>query len=764
MIEINRNAQQNPKVQGHWQWYVNAASTCGRALGRAAVFYDLRNGNDNSQLWPALCRTFPGGTSPTVRVIGTTFDDVGSSMLIDIAHLLQTVAGYPLGVQLWLAGPVGQAWSPRLDDPRHLLRTDDQHARTLATLRELERFELNLPVPFDYVPESSKQSELRSMDGGVIRTVFLFDQKDKSARPEDDVLACMADGLLGLLHRSVNTELTRHLSLNQVQAGVQINTEGTGVACALGSYTLRSPEELLSRAMAWRLVRDLLSEAATGLLTCERCTETGEYESIGEDEWESSLNKNDLRQSADTLVEHFIAANHSASGPGFMFEVGRRARAMLNGEGTGESVLNRRNGLRRCRLWVASVRSAVARQGEQQTARKLRSLEEELEAWETWLEKDMLPVLVTQCKSAQEALRQLNHQESARHWLIDAQLEWPVYRLQVRANVDTATASPNDLLRAGRRFGWELRYQADKAEWQVALSVPAPDFVWRGQGDVQAHSVTRTDPPQVLLDHVYRIAERFTHVRNHASLLMNRAFALDPTVWFNYAAPRLRFDETAAPQQMRGLNKMALLVAPTASEAEKLRSTLANASGQSQVLTCQTGDESSITLLRIVDWIPLTSAALYDADAWQAEAILPGYYVWSPEQLAAEVETGDCRLSPRFLSWLQRDEELVNLYAQALLLDLLEPGSEAWRVPGIGVVPGRSAGEVLGHLIEQAPSLLVHAREDVLPELRLAVSRGREYLGSSKTVLRRARQERATTLNTGEQPDRDLAIYLARFA
>ena len=184
--EVERNLHERPKEWDHWSWYKNAAPMYGRARSRMALFFDLKDGGENSKLWTCISRSHQGLKNPTVRLIGSTFDDSSSGMLVDLIRICQLACNRPnMDIQLWLMGPQNRDWSGYLVEPHRRMTPSEQNSRTLATLRELERFQRNETNSFYYVPNDSKFDYLRKdYPGAVIQTLIIF-QPLKQIHPDD---------------------------------------------------------------------------------------------------------------------------------------------------------------------------------------------------------------------------------------------------------------------------------------------------------------------------------------------------------------------------------------------------------------------------------------------------------------------------------------------------------------------------------------------------------------------------------------------------
>jgi hypothetical protein len=757
---IESNLQQNPEMWQHWQWYDGARPTYDRARGRMGVFHDLRDGSSNSRLWRALERVLSNLDSPVVRVVGSTFDDTSSGMLVDIARLTQIVAGQGMDVELWLTGPVGRDWSERLDNRKRKLRASEQSARTLATLRELERFQHNTPVTFTYVPPRNPQSKLRQeYEHAVVQSLFIFEPVDDRAAPADDVLACMADSLLAMLYPEVVRAWNRHLSINGAKASGLINQEGLGMMHMMGSYTVRVPIKLLRQAIAWRMVRDVLFEATLGLISIDRYHQNGQYETLDVFDRKRvmrALNPHELREELNDFVKAYRTRLDSQD---FASAVGVRVNDILNGErGQRQDTpaLLRTDGLARATEWLESLSSTIGSRAPK-VARQIDNLGEEARHWEAWLEDDVHPLCREKWLEVRRSLDRLLDQP-ARHWTLDEQLEWPLYHKEVKPWDDhpSGTMTNEPLLQLSGRFGWDVQCPAD-GQWHVHLITPPSNFVWKGRREAIRPFTLQLPDAQAgqFLESIYTLALPLARAAVGRTMVEHLSKSQDILAWSEQAEARIGepyYNESAASAQIGTVNKLTVLVTPIIADLASSSEEDLKREGQFDI--CKTQNTTSITVIKASDWVPMNTHRLYDDDAWQNNIVLPSMYVWRPEQLAAEIE-GEQRLSPNFVAWLVKNQELLRYFGLGLIYDVIHKSEQGWHVPGMSSQEKDSVCEVLDAAFETD-----HAQ--VIAALKPEVEKRRQETAQKRfSYMQQVEKKTVTWL---EQSDdlrkRDLGHYL----
>ncbi|MCB8924079.1 MAG: VWA domain-containing protein [Ardenticatenaceae bacterium] len=771
--EVSRTIQRNPQDWPHLAWYEAAAmEEYGRTRGRMALFYDLMNGADRSILWRSLTRTTTKLDHPKLRLIGSTFDDTGGGMLVDVAWLIQMLTGSNVDVELWLSGPLNEAWSPRLHNPRQLIQVNEQKVRTLATLRELERFQRNVSAPFYYVSSSNVQSQFRqTATAAVVQTLFLFTPPDERSTA-DDHLTAMSDGLLAVLHKSAQQVLSQHLSRTGARASALTNQNGLGMVCSLGAYSVRMPLGLLEEALTWRMVQELLFEERIGLLPLRRLLADGTYEKIAaEDVTDNAARR---RESAEVFVQRYRRRWHTAD---FFNAVARKVGEQLNGESEGnEPSLGRAGGLIKAVRWLGAVRNQLNIEGESQAVQVMNTLLQQLVDWQIFLEEAVAPLVQERWQTARSKLEQLVSQ-SGRQWVLPSGLEWPIYRERIRDWLDAPTqiTFSEPLVRAAQRFGWHLAWREMGSEWQAQLWLPPGDFIWAGPdsiGDFNAFTVNQNET--AFASQLCALVAPLVRHRASTQYALDGAEKLDKRFWLEQAVPLLPINRTEAGNLMDligGISEVVILVAPKSNRAVQLQEQLRSTPGAPMVELCQTEDETAVTLLRVRDRVPLkTYEQGYGSEAWQYQYVTPGLYTWRGEQLAADKES-DVRLSSLFVSWLEQDDQLVELFARAFLFSLLDFYSrDELELPGLGNWPGKTPGEGLANLFSRDesdwPAVFFNPerRTRALNELAQAIAEEQESIWrepGKRTYLRQAQEVLIDPLiNSADGRERDLAIFV----
>lgn len=764
---VAKTLREKGKDYPHWQWYEATAPDYARARGRMAVFYDLQNQTQNSVLWKAIERGLQGLNTPVIRVIGTTFDDVSSGMLVDVVRLTQLVAaGHAAGnveVQLWLAGPVGRDWSDRLGT-RGRVRADEQITRTLATLRELERFQRNARRKYEYVQEANRQDILRAVyDFSVIGKVVVFEPLSGTPQmPENDTLTCIADSLLALLDSGANRQWNALLTdETSSRMGGLANREGQGAVLAIGCYALRKPRVAVLDAMAWRMVRDALFETALGLHPLEKLTAAGDYQLLPDPEQGQPLKSAPMFSptETETLVER-----HKGywDAPAFDAAVRTRLNELLNGEqdGAGDAAVTRRAGLAQAVRWLETLEGQLRQQEANEPAQRIRNLIKQLTHWQTWLKDEVYPLCDQFFKAARAELQRLQSQP-ARGWGLTPELEWPYYRDYIR-KWDTApmgTTQDEPLLRLAARFGWEVEITSQG--WRARLLVPPGEFDERLDvrhlDRLRPYEITPNTKPTEFLQALYALAVRAARV-DAQTTAADLALRQDMTGWLERARPRLRYNEAEANRQILAVNELTLLVTPESAEhTPRLREQLTNAPGiAGRLEVCQTDDPTTVTLLKATSWLPLSAVDLYSSETWQSYPVPPNLYVWRAEQIAAELETDD-RLSAVLVDRIAQNESLLRAFGLSVIYEVIRrEEARGWQIPGLEQ-PAESLSLALDRLFdgdEKTQATCCKTLQDKLDKRVPEITQRLVY-------LKRAEDERVRPLLTSADPrERDLGCYL----
>lgn len=774
LIQVSDNLQRAPQDWPHLDWYeATAMEEYGRARGRMALFYDLKDGADRSVLWRSLSRTAAQLNHPRLRLVGSTFDDTSSGMLTDVAWLIQMITQSSVDVELWLSGPLNQTWSPRLHNPRQQIQVNEQKARTLATLRELERLQRNATVPFYYVSANNVQTQFRktSEATAVVQTLFLFTPADEETDIEDH-LATIADSLLAVLHKPAQQTVNDHLNRSETPASNLTNRDGLGMVCSLGAYSVRMPLGLLEEALTWRMAQEILFEAQIGLLPLLRLLPEGDYEALEVDDLPD--NAASRRDAAANFVQRYRRRWYTAD---FSYALARQVGDILNGEAQEKNPsLDRAGGLVKAIRWLESVRNHLNIEGELGAAQAVNGLRQQLLDWQTFLMETVLPLVQQRWQESRHNLEQLLRQ-SGRQWAVPSGLEWPIYRERVRSWLDSPppTLSSEQLVRAAQRFGWHVAYRETGREWQTQLWLPPGDFVWEGPDSLwDVESFIQRQDGAAFAGRLYQLIAPLARNRASAEYALDQAEKLDKRFWLDQASPRLPINAMEASRLMDfggGVRELAVLVAPKSTRALQLEGELRATPGAPSVELSQTEDQTAVTLLRIRDRVPLaTYEQGYGPDAWQSQFVPPGLYVWRGEQLAAGVES-DKRLSSLFVGWLELDPQLVDLFARAYLFSLLDsPGRNELELPGLGSWSGEKPGDGLANLFSRdetlwpAVFLKAERRTKAIHILTQAIGDVQEAIWrdpGKRVYLRQAEEKLIVPLQKSkDRRERDLAIYL----
>lgn len=770
---LQKDVEQQKSSNQYLNWYEPFAPS-GRMQGRMSLFYDLRRGNNGSVLWSSLHKTVHRLDSPKIKVVGATFDDGSSGLLVDIARLAQiVVAGSNpensnIDVEMWLTTPVGKDWSPEINDGRRKIRHNDQSVRTMATLRELERFQRNARQPFVYVPESNLQDQLRSTThSAVVQTIFLFEPREDVDNVADH-LNTMADGLLALLHTPAQQSMTHHLTDSQLRAGTLANQRSMGTACSIGAYAVRLPLGILEEAVAWRTTYDLLFEELLGLQPCRQQQPNGLYSTISPEQVVPD-NGRLRRQTAEELVEAFVS---NLTGRGFMQSVAQHVNRLLNGEDGefDEQTRNRKGGLLQAQRWLESVRSLVQREGERDVARQLSDLIDLLNQWQDFLIGELEPFVEQQWQSARAELAELANQKG-RQWILDEELEWKLYQQRIR----TSPGDYQTLTRAAKRFGWQAQYKEKTREWQLDFLLPPVNFVWQDDAYLPEYVIEKN--PTTVAEAVYKTAVTLTQ-RNLQNETVLDAL-IDPRKWYEQAEPG--FTQSYIGAQNLSSQEAVLFVAPEARQTDNLRSKLQSGANNIAVQLCATPDSTSMTVLRIQGHMPLNSYQGYSDEAWESNYIDPNLYVWRGEQLASQCESQseiNGRLDAKFVGWIQLNKQLLDLFCESYIYGLWEQQGSDWYLPGLEDWPGRSLGEALDNLFGgdagKWPAPMSNPNpnraKEAIVELQTAIQNRKvevadnEELGGKRGYLRKVRRAMLPPLTRSEDVrEQNFALYLSGF-
>jgi hypothetical protein len=431
---------------------------------------------------------------------------------------------------------------------------------------------------------------------------------------------------------------------------------------------------------------------------------------------------------------------------------------------------NRQGSLVQAQRWLESVRSLVQREGERDVARTITSLIDQVQAWQSFLQDDVEPLVAHNWQSARSRLGELIEQKG-RQWILDDELEWALYRRHVRIS----SGDYQTLARAARRFGWQVQYKDKTEEWRFDFLAPPLSFVWNDDAYLPEYVVEQK--PEAIAQAVYHAASTLTRHNLYSETVLDNQ--VDIRQWLERAEPG--FTQTYAGAQGLSSQEVILFVAPESRKADRLRASLESNAANLPVKLCPTKDTTAMTVLRVQGHMPLDTYAGYTDETWETAYVDPNLYVWRGEQVASRRESqgeGTGRLDAKFVGWLQLDQELLDLFCLAYIYGLWEQEGAEWYLPGLGRWPGESMGEALDNLFgsdstkwplplqNPNPRLRAEARDELAEAVRKRQEEiaENEDVGGKRGYLRRVRKELVPPLTrSSDVREQNLALYLHGF-
>lgn len=674
--EIQDRLQRYPQDWPHLQWYEKTAPSYGRSRSRLALYFDLRDGPRTSQFWHAVESAYNHLENPVIRVIGTTFDEVSSGILVDVAFLVKRgIIRRDVDVELWLLGPSQAEWT---DSPsKSRLTSSEQMQRSLATIRELERFQYNVPSRFQYVPSTSAYSQLNQVyDYAVTPTVFLFDPLARGlSHPE--TMREMSSALSSLLYEKMAGALSSHLSHNRTL------TSGRSVVCGVGHYQLRLSSGFMDEAMAWRMVKDILFESSMGVFPLEQLQRDGRYEKL-EGFKPSTL---EVTREQETITRWVIAAKMGDQDDRKKLyrNVAARLGQILNGEPASSMLATqgRKMALDKAERWLKLLEGIARVYPEVGITPKLRNVQSQVSRIREWLKEEVAPLANSRWQASRDVLRNIRFGTESD---IPTELEWPSYKESILLT-DTQTkqyADQSPLQKLANRFGWYVDFDEDAGDWQVHLVVPPGNFAWSDGSRPDYYQIALS--ASQFLAALHQIALPLAQTGS-GYLAVERAVNADVSTWPQKVEPLLRFDGLEASRLVGTVNHLYALgvsegLAPA--ESQELANRLLSVF-KTSIQPCDIKDGAVVHLLHVVDWIPLDATKIYENEQWELNPVSPSYYVWPTEQWAAGIESDASRLSVSFLRRYQENEGFITAFSLGLLYDLFTYDAEGiWTVPFMG--------------------------------------------------------------------------------
>lgn len=666
--DVDAILAKEPEKYPHLGWWKSGVvGNYGRATGRMALFYDLRNGPDPSIIWQKLRRVLEGLQDPEVWIVASTFDDIGSGMAVDLARITRLVKQQEKPPSLLLALPA-PCWSG-----------PDQPTRNIATLREIERLMRNEDVPFVYNLSSGHSALDQWLKSAApIGQVYLFDavngEKDQSGvldlsntKAQVSIGALMSDSLLALMEKPVYDQFQQQLNPLVAAAGTLINTDRQSVVGSLGCYSLYLPVDAILSALEKRTIHELLFAEQVGLLSMGQFDTAFEWKARPIDE----LLREQTRE-GKANAESFINAlgidpkNLAGADPEaykklrsiFIQRLVTQADKYLNGTGVGSIYANRIGGLTRAYAWAKELYTLLIRVKQpdpQQCARWAGGLRDELKQWLETLVGSLdgvdqpetpalMPTTAKDYLDRRSELRELASSPVRRLLMDNDKLDQPFYELAIR-NPSSAPSSSIDnrepMARMLSRIGWWCQAPEEgkaNAPWVIRLIILPPGYESESPATFRRYAYSSTER-QAILDEIGLLAQIFSRKAigqgSLNTLMTTELRGLDATMVAAKASPRLSYADMGTKHGGQGQ----MLVAITQNDASsQFVARLHDVRADLNVSPAFTADPYAYRVLRVIYPVPMSNTTAYNNEAWGNYQGSPELHVFSAEQYAVELE------------------------------------------------------------------------------------------------------------------------------
>jgi len=265
VLDREQRSRKLPKHPGLEWFNRERIARPNRALGRLAVFSNLVEGKEGSQLWSAIQSCVGNLEDISVILIGDSFRYETRSVIADIAHLVRICnPGQITRVSLFLALQNAQ-WD---NDLRQGQRSDS----TFATIRELQRLQTKSEIQWHYAP-GIRQRELMSNDEGpLFDEIFFFDGFGEEGlnltelSAKVGILSAITECVVALLDHNTSQKF---YEIGANQASEPVRTKGVkfdDIVGSMGCYVLRLPVDEIRRILDLHLVHKYLFDHETGAI------------------------------------------------------------------------------------------------------------------------------------------------------------------------------------------------------------------------------------------------------------------------------------------------------------------------------------------------------------------------------------------------------------------------------------------------------------------------------------------------------------------
>lgn len=700
---LSRDREKCPHL---WWWEGNRADDCGRAAGRMALFYDLLNGTESSIIWQTLQRTLEDLRDPLVWVVTSTFDDIGSGMAVDLARITRLVRQREVVPSLFLSLPAN-CWS----GPDQ----SEQSARSIATLREIERLMRNADVPFIYNPFAGQVAlDQWIQESSPIGQVYLFDAAKGNNESRLDltdikaqvgIAALMSDSLMALIESDLQLQFQQQFNPLIAAAGTLINTNRQSVVGSFGCYSKYMPIDAIRSALEERAIHELLFADQVGLLP------VGQFDA--EVSWQS-LPIEDLlaarSQAGNADSDTFITSlginpkelgsltsdQYASIRTFFLRRLMARADEYLNGSGVGHIYEQRHGGLLRTYAWTQALYNRLMRVKQpdiQQCARWTSGLRAEIQRWLEDLigsldgvaQPDLNPLVPLTLHNYLHQRSNLQDLRSSpvREPLLDAQLDLPFYQRAIRDLSSVPSGKPSEAMaRMLKRVGWWCQAPEEgkpSATWNIQLVILPAGFERESPATFRNYAYQRTNHQGVLheLRALARIFSREALEGSNLSQTVTSQLAnLNPRNVKDATIPRISYDSLqVAHLQLKGQLYVAV---PQDEMSTQFVQRLQTTSAELKVIGVATSDPYACRILHAIYPIPIRATTIYNDEAWADYYNSRQLHVFPAEQHAVELEETRLlkerrvRLSPDLVHLFSSESEtLAEMFGLCWIYDLL---------------------------------------------------------------------------------------------
>lgn len=277
--DVDKTLKAHPEGYDYLRWWPrDMGADRGRALGRMAVFYDLRNDIEGSKLWHTIVQRHPR-KSCRLFLIASLADDVGSGAYLNVADLVKRATK---SLAPYIRTDALLALNDTMGEYPNASQAEAAQAKTFAALRELARFRFTQKIPIVYNPRGDERLRTH-IETSVLDGWYLFSGRSAAvdmtkAGPANGALASIADCLTLLTDpdSKLATQLNDHLKEVDTTGGQIQALTGEALVSSMGSFVYEILRDDLRRACEYRLIQDVLfnpdSQEPAGLVKLVRDT------------------------------------------------------------------------------------------------------------------------------------------------------------------------------------------------------------------------------------------------------------------------------------------------------------------------------------------------------------------------------------------------------------------------------------------------------------------------------------------------------------